>query len=218
MTSAITSPGYRFAYKCHQCVGLNQKLLNTITTLFSVHHSQCSGRDVEKCRTGWYRLIESFWWAGRVLGKNDYSADPPSAMNTAFITVKDIPMIFVTYNLNSPTTTKWVPAESGFHRDHGKGRGHCEVIIGVHSVTNSWQMCERSVCWINIDQHLTTRRQMWIIWANNTTMAGWWENTYISWDYAMISVATWHWNSTPKLVYETLLYAFVECAIHDCKM
>ena len=84
MTSAITSPGYTFAYKCHRYVGHNQKLLNSITTLLSVHHSQCSGREEEKCRTCWYRLTESFWCAGRVLGKNDdYSTDLPSAMNTA---------------------------------------------------------------------------------------------------------------------------------------
>ena len=36
---------------------------------------------------------------------------------------------------------KWVP-ESGFYLDYGKEWGHCEVISGVHSVTNSWQMCE----------------------------------------------------------------------------
>ena len=48
-------------------------------------------------------------------------------------------------------TMKWVSV-SGFSLDiyqvhwsscdYGNERGHCEVIIGVHSVTNSGQMCE----------------------------------------------------------------------------
>ena len=51
-------------------------------------------------------------------------------------------MIFVTYNLNSPYNQEMSSRSRVLSWLWQRERGHCEVISGVHSVTNSWQMCE----------------------------------------------------------------------------